>query len=417
MRGPTLTELPPPPPGHTGWPWTEDSPQLPYNHPDDAPWPRVCIVTPSYNQMPFVEETIRSVLLQGYPNLEYIIIDGGSTDGSMEIIRKYEPWLAYWVSERDRGQSHAINKGVQRGQGEIVAWLNSDDLYTPGALHAAALALAAQPQAAAVCGDCTFIDANSRPVRMVAPPEFDLRRLLLHGNSIPQPAVFIRRATWDAVGGVDERLHYFMDYDLWLRLGLVGPFARLPQAMACFRQYVGAKTYANPRRWPEAFDLLNRFFARPDLPADIGSLQEPALARAHWLAAMDYLAAGETEPAQRNARDAVALGVLAYDRDAAIGQLICDPHDGSLRSPDWVTQALATLSLPAGVRREAAGRFHASRFFGAFEQRDWAAVRSSAGPMLRSRPRWLANRGVWSILAQAGLASLRQPSRTLRAPR
>src|SRR4030042_6265175 len=126
MRCPTLKELPSPPQGKTGWPWTEESPQLHNTMPDGSPWPKISIVTPSFNQGQFIEETIRSVLLQGYSDLEYIIIDGGSKDDSIELIRKYEKWLTYWVSEPDHGQSHAINKGFRKASGEIVAWLNSD---------------------------------------------------------------------------------------------------------------------------------------------------------------------------------------------------------------------------------------------------------------------------------------------------
>src|SRR5262245_50300660 len=114
MKCPAVAELPPPPSGKTGWPWTDETPPLPSTQPDGSPWPRISIVTPSYNQSEFIEETIRSVLLQGYPDLEYIIIDGGSTDQSLDIIRKYARWLAYWISEKDRGQSHAINKGFER---------------------------------------------------------------------------------------------------------------------------------------------------------------------------------------------------------------------------------------------------------------------------------------------------------------
>ncbi len=162
MHCSTLNELPAPPPGKTGWPWTEESPQLPGTMPDGSPWPSVSIVTPSLNQRQFIEETIRSVLLQGYPDLEYIIIDGGSTDGSLEIIKKYEPWLAYRVSERDRGQSHAINKGWQRARGEILAWLNSDDTYNPGAIRCAVEALRANPGVAMVSSEMTYTDDSSR---------------------------------------------------------------------------------------------------------------------------------------------------------------------------------------------------------------------------------------------------------------
>src|SRR6476646_3760457 len=118
----TVEDLPLPPPDKTGWPWTEQAEPLPKYTPYDFKWPRISVVTPSYNQSQFLEETIRSVLLQGYPDMEYIIIDGGSTDNSIEIIKKYEKFLAHWVSEPDRGQSHAINKGFKECTGEYIAW-------------------------------------------------------------------------------------------------------------------------------------------------------------------------------------------------------------------------------------------------------------------------------------------------------
>lgn len=134
MHCPRLSELPPPPAGKTGWPWTVASKRLASGRDNGTVWPRISVVTPSYNQGQFIEETIRSVLLQGYPDLEYMVIDGGSTDGSVEIIKKYSRWLTYWCSEKDRGQAHAINKGLEQATGQIGAYLNSDDCYLPGAL-------------------------------------------------------------------------------------------------------------------------------------------------------------------------------------------------------------------------------------------------------------------------------------------
>jgi len=128
MRRPNLSDLPKPPKGKTGWPWTDETEQLPVKMSDGSDWPKISIVTSNYNYGHFIEETIRSVLLQGYPNLEYIIVDGGSTDNSVEIIKKYEPWLTYWVSEKDNGQASAINKGFSNASGEIYSWINSDDL-------------------------------------------------------------------------------------------------------------------------------------------------------------------------------------------------------------------------------------------------------------------------------------------------
>src|SRR6266567_5698553 len=135
MRCPTIAELPPPPIDRVGWPWTEAKDWLPELQPNGQAWPKVTIVTPSYNQGHFLEETIRSVLLQGYPDLEYIVIDGGSTDRSVEIIKKYEKHLTYWTSQKDAGPADAIRKGFEGAKGSILAYLNSDDLYRPGAIH------------------------------------------------------------------------------------------------------------------------------------------------------------------------------------------------------------------------------------------------------------------------------------------
>ena len=161
MRCPTLADLPPPREGKKGWPWTVETPQAPESMPDGKPWPRISIVTPSYNQGQFIEETIRSVLLQGYPDLEYIIMDGGSTDESVGVLKKYEPWITFWTREPDGGQTEAINKGFKRSTGEIVAWLNSDDLYTAGALHIASKAFAERPHAAVVYGDIAYVNAGT----------------------------------------------------------------------------------------------------------------------------------------------------------------------------------------------------------------------------------------------------------------
>src|SRR4051794_36526007 len=127
MKSPTLQELPLPPEGKQGWPWTEESQSLPETQPDGSPWPKISIVTPSYNQGHFIEETIRAVLLQGYPDIEFIIIDGGSKDNTVEILKKYAAFIAYWVSEKDNGQANALNKGFARATGQIYYWVNSDD--------------------------------------------------------------------------------------------------------------------------------------------------------------------------------------------------------------------------------------------------------------------------------------------------
>lgn len=247
MRCPNLNELPPPPPGKIGWPWTEESPQLPDVMPDGSPWPRISIVTPSYNQGQFIEETVRSVLLQGYPNLEYIIIDGGSTDESVEIIRKYEPWLAYWVSEEDRGQSHGINKGFERTTGTLTAWLNSDDLYLPCAFECFTRGWRSAPDAVAWVGTCHLITPEMQV--MTTTPARNLTaqcQIASWGQDghFMQPACLISTSAWKSVGALDETLHYAFDVDLWMRLVERGQFVILGDIVAAAIVHPQAKTQA-----------------------------------------------------------------------------------------------------------------------------------------------------------------------------
>jgi len=246
MRCPVLAEFPPPPPDKTGWPWTEETPQLPETMVDGSLWPRVSIVTPSYNQDQFIEETIRSVLLQGYPNLEYIVIDGGSTDDSVEIIKKYEPWLAYWVSEEDRGQSHAINKGFEHATGDIFAWLNSDDYYIQQALYNISVKFNSSNW---LLGIANIVDnhdklASINPVAK-SKKHIDACFKLPTKKNFPtaQPAHFWSKEIWKEVGFLNEKYHYCMDLD-WMIRALSKRYRPLPlhQSIVCMRIQPHAKT-------------------------------------------------------------------------------------------------------------------------------------------------------------------------------
>jgi len=244
MRCPTLSELPPPPKGKKGWPWTEETPQLPETMPGGMPWPRVSIVTPSYNQGRFIEETIRSVLLQGYPELEYIIIDGGSTDSSVEIIKKYEKWLTYWVSEPDRGQSHAINKGFEKATGEIYSWLNSDDYLLKDALKNVATAYNASPRAGAWCGGALLVNRDNRILMVRWPKVLNKEGIAnWHQNSFQQSACFFSKSAWEKCKPLDENLHYAMDFDLWLRVAGAFSIEKASHVLSADHVHANAKTY------------------------------------------------------------------------------------------------------------------------------------------------------------------------------
>jgi glycosyltransferase involved in cell wall biosynthesis len=211
--------------------------------------PLVSIITPSYNHASFLEQTIQSVLAQDYPSIEYIVVDGGSTDGSVEIIKRYEHGIARWVSEADRGQSHAINKGFRLARGDIVAWLNSDDLYFPDAVSTAVRRFQQQPNLGLFYGHCVFVGRDGEFVRYFTEVEpYDRSRLCNCSDYIMQPTTFFRRDVLLDVGLLDESLHFTMDWDLWCRLAKSGCGVHYESALiAATRVYPETKTLAGGR--------------------------------------------------------------------------------------------------------------------------------------------------------------------------
>jgi glycosyltransferase involved in cell wall biosynthesis len=222
--------------------------------------PLVSIITPSFNQAEFLEETIKSVLMQDYPHIEYIVMDGGSTDGSVEIIRKYAEApgefrhrIHVWVSKQDKGQTDAINKGFNRASGDILAWINSDDAYNSKAVGEAVIFLMKNPDVAMVYADCNFIDEQGRVIGKFASRQTDYQKLRRGYVHIPQQTMFFRANYWKELGPLDPSFFFAMDYDLWVRIAKRAPIKYLPDRVwANFRIHTSSKTNVNDERgWQE----------------------------------------------------------------------------------------------------------------------------------------------------------------------
>lgn len=218
----------------------------------DSSLPLVSIVTPSFNQARYLEATIQSVLSQDYPRIQYIIVDGGSNDGTVDIIKKYESKLSWWVSEEDQGQTDAINKGFAQARGEILAWINSDDTYEPGAVSAAVRYLREHPEVGMVYGDCNFINEDGRVIGKFGSAQTSYRLLRRGYAHIPQQTMFFRADLWRKVGPLDPTFYFAMDYDLWTRIAARSEIKYVPQIGANFRLHTSGKTIlADDRCWPE----------------------------------------------------------------------------------------------------------------------------------------------------------------------
>ncbi|WP_052672341.1 glycosyltransferase family 2 protein [Aliterella atlantica] len=228
-------------------PWLDKESCTSIQKNDEFKYPKISVVTPSYNQDQFIEATISSVLMQNYPNLEYIIIDGGSTDKSVEIIRKYEQYLTYWVSEKDRGQSHAINKGFAKSTGDILCWINSDDLLKPGTLDFVARSFSDTSIPAWLIGCSEIINSTGSVIKLKTPKNLSLKSMLLwHKNWFSQQSTFWTQPMWEIAGDLDETLYYAMDFSLWINMFRCSSPIIVEDILSCYRFQDRAKCLVQP---------------------------------------------------------------------------------------------------------------------------------------------------------------------------
>ena len=289
MRCPTLTELPPPPAGKTGWPWTTETLASAEKMPDGSDWVRISIATPSYNQAAYIEETIRAVLLQGYQNLEYIISEDCSTDNTMEIVRSYQPWLRVVTAAQNGGMSKAINRAWSGATGEIVTWISSDDVYLPGALQCIAMAYRRNPSAGEIVGAFEFIDATSQRTSAAIPPRLpqgspvDLSLQDPESWRLHQVSTFFTRRALDQVGFyVREDLKHNMDREILYRVCRSFPIALVGQPLACFRTHANSKSWsvANMVNMSEEYSRIQAIFYSGNVREDNRRRQVAAQFRA-----------------------------------------------------------------------------------------------------------------------------------------
>jgi glycosyltransferase involved in cell wall biosynthesis len=268
MRSPSLNNLPDPPQGSNGWPWTEEIPPLPEKTPSGSPWPRISIVTACLNRASFLEATIRSVLLQGYPNLEYVIIDGGSKDQSLEVIEKYSPWLSYWVSEPDRGHVHALNKGFMRTHGDVVGWLNADDLFATGAFALVGESASDLQISPILIGDCLCLDEHGESLRTFVGAPQTLEDIIQCRVVLPQPSIFFARYLFERFGYLEESLDLSMDYEFFLRVASTYPFRYIPHTLSIMRDHPENKTTrAFLPMVKQILSVSRRYWGSPHTPA------------------------------------------------------------------------------------------------------------------------------------------------------
>jgi GT2 family glycosyltransferase len=370
--------------------------------------PIVSIVTPSYNAEDYIERAIRSVLDQDVESLEHIVVDGGSTDGTVDILRRY-PHLR-WISEPDEGQSDALNKGFRMARGEILGWLNADDTYTPGAVQTGVDYLKSHPECDIVYGDCNIRHNDGSLLTVFESHQTEGYEQLL-GGVIHTPAVFWRRRLFDRIGYLDESLHYNMDNEFWLRAAAVADQHYISHPLANFFHRSGSKSMsARAEFGPEMCHIYEEAFEqepyRSQIPSDV---KQRTLARYYWHSGIELTLAGDPEQARHYLDKAVnQLGVL--DFPDIVSECVVVRYEEREVLPWRRVQSLVD-QLPidedtrekvnASVKRD----YEQLRFYAAHNRRDWTEVRVSGWHLVMQNPKRLGDRGFWSIWGESLLGT------------
>lgn len=309
--------------------------------------PLVSIVTPSFNKDAFIEETILSVKAQTYPYIEHIVIDGGSTDKTLDILRRHSNSII-WISEPDSGQSDAINKGWKIAKGEILAYLNADDIYMPWTVETAVKLLGEHPDVDMVYGKCNIIDEQGELIMECPATEFNLSDLVCGTCGLPQPTVFFRKKIIDTIGYLDADLHMAMDLDFWIRAGLLFKIKYIPQILANFRVYPGTKTVNEPLKCAdECLCVLNKVFFHADLPGEVKAVKSRAYSYVHLRLGLEYCLRGQMKQARRSLVKSVMLYPWHFRRPALAGILVASfIGKGTLEKARNLKQRLEVSLLP-----------------------------------------------------------------------
>jgi glycosyltransferase involved in cell wall biosynthesis len=270
--------------------------------------PLVSIVVPAYNLGHYLAATIDSILAQDYPRVEAIVIDDGSTDHTREVLERYTGRVR-WESQPNAGQVAAMNRAFAMARGEILSWIGADDLLLPDAVGVSVRALAAHPEVVMTYCDFNQIDPGGRIIRRVRRPDFSYREMVVQVICPPGPGAFFRRSAWQATGPWDPSLKIMLDYDYWLRLGLHGPFLRIPRVLAHYRIHPGQETFSrmDANKAAEPVRVIERLYELRDLPADLPPLKSRALGNAHLVSAQLHFRGRRFRMAFASLRAAFAL--------------------------------------------------------------------------------------------------------------
>lgn len=245
--------------------------------------PLVTIITPAYNRADYLRETIESILQQDYPNVEYIVLDDGSKDNTVDLLKEYDGRL-YWESHANMGEILTVNKAYAMAKGEYIAVINSDDPLLPGAITAVVEAFKNNPEALVIYPDWQYIDGDGKVVMDVQTPEYDYLEMLATHKCMPGPGTFVSRKALKLAGLRDPKVKYISDFDLWLRMGLHGPFKRLPKVLATYRVHPTSlsSTEQGRKMSAEDIEMLDRLYARKDLPKSVLAIKKRAYSWGHY---------------------------------------------------------------------------------------------------------------------------------------